>query len=154
MITLRELFKVMHTITRVEIAARAENTVLLHSFWIGKGCDRAHLPKGMVPEWSKGRLSLSSRRINEHGKANKRGLPEIGWGLERGSIPDELLDAEITHLGGRCADGIEYKLSIDVILPEIIVEVLKGDFDDDKEGNQCNSKSKPTQMVSRPLGPA
>ena len=135
MITLRELFGVAHTITRVDITAKADGLRFLHRFWIGKNCDRGHLPKGMIQEWAKDRLSLSDRRINAHGKSNKKGLPEMGWGLEDGAIPDELLDAEIIHLGMHCANGIEYTVNIEVILPEMTVEMLKAGFDDGGDGD-------------------
>ena len=125
MITIRELFNVTITINRVEVTVRDADTRLLHRFWFGRGCDREHLPKGLVHEWAQNRLSLSGAKINVHGERKRNGLPETGYGLKDGAIPDELLDAEVNCLHMRCRNGIDYEIGVDVTLPALTVEMLK-----------------------------
>lgn len=124
MITLTELFEVTPTITRAEIEARNQTGKLLQVFWYGKNCNREHLPKGYVPMWSKGMVSLSEEKINVHNDRKANGQPEMGWGYKSHSIPDELMKAEITNLRMRCTDGIEYEVFCDVVVPEITIDVL------------------------------
>lgn len=129
MITLRELFGVTWTITRVELTARNDGDLrLLHQFWIGDHCDRDHLPPGMVSEWTHDRLTLSDRKINEHGEPG-RGGPEIGWGLKKKAIPDELLDAEIIHMGMTCRDCITYEVRADILLPALHIELIRKELE-------------------------
>ncbi len=129
MITLRELFGVTWTITRVELRARNDGDLrLLHQFWIGDRCDRDHLPPGMVSEWTHDRLTLSDRKINEHGEPG-RGGPEIGWGLKKKAIPDELLDAEIIHMGMTCRDCITYEVRADILLPALHNELIRKELE-------------------------
>lgn len=127
--TLRDLFDVTWTITRVELTARGADQHFLHQFWIGENCDREHLPPGMIREWEKDRLTLAPRKINVHGETGGKSLPEIGWGLKNKTIPKELLDAEIVHLGMRCANGITYTVYADIILSELQCEMLKKELE-------------------------
>ena len=53
----------------------------------------------------------------------------MGWGLDDAAIPAELLDAEITRLGMRSRNGIEYEVAVDVILPLLTVEMLKSQLE-------------------------
>lgn len=125
MITLRELFTVMWTITRVEVWARREDGQLLHRFWIGEDCDREHLPPGMISDWTHDKLTLAPRKINEHGEL-VRGNIEMGWGFKKGTIPKEILDAEVTHLRVHNVGPHESKtVDIDVVMPEMHIEILK-----------------------------
>lgn len=129
MITLRELFGVTWTITRVELTARNDGDLrLLHQFWIGDRCDRDHLPPGMVSKWTHDQLTLSGRKINEHGEPG-RGGPEIGWGLKKNAIPDELLDAEIIHMGMTCRNGITYEVRADILLPALHIELIRKELE-------------------------
>lgn len=136
MITLRDLFKTTWTITRVELTVRDEQMKLLCNAWFGKDCDRDHISSQtlMAYGWSKGTLILSDRKINVHGDADGRGQPAMGWGYKEGSIPKQLMDAEITHLGMHCADGIEYTVFADVILPAMTMEIIKTQQEADDEG--------------------
>lgn len=127
--TIKDLFEVMWSIREVEFAARdPESSHLLCQFWIGEGCNRDHLPKGNVLEWSKGRYYMTDRKINMHGEPTRCGA-EIGWGYKPKSIPDALLNAEITHLivSNRCGGG--YKIYADVSFDPMTVEVLKKTFE-------------------------
>lgn len=124
MITLIDLFDVTPTITRIEIGARNGTGKLLHVFMYGKDCNREHLPKGYVPMWSKGMISLSDAKINVHNDRKANGQPEMGWGFNTRSIPKELMDARITHLHMHCKDGVEYDVSCYICIPELTVDVL------------------------------
>lgn len=128
MITLRELFDVTWSITRVELTARNAELNLINQFWIGDRCDRDHLPPGMVQDWTHDRLTLSGRKINQHGEPG-RGGPEIGWGLKKNAIPDELLDAEIVHMGMNTRDGITYAVHADIILTALQCEMAKKELE-------------------------
>lgn len=125
MITLRDLFNVTWTITRLELTVRDEQQRLIYYAMIGKDCDRDHIGSRALIRWSRGTLILSDQKINVHGDADGRGLPVMGWGYKDKSIPDQLMDAEITHLGMHCADGIEYTVYADVILPAMTAEIIK-----------------------------
>ena len=127
--TLRDLFDVTWTITRVELTARDAEQRFLHEFWIGEDCDREHLPPGMIREWEKDRLTLCARKINAHGEEIRGRQPEMGWGLKNKAIPDELLDAEIVHLGMRCANGITYSVDAHILLTELQCEMLKKELE-------------------------
>lgn len=135
MITLRELFNVTWTITRLDLTVRDERQRLLYHALMGKDCDRDHINSLtlMAYGWSKGTLILSDRKINVHGDADGRGQPVIGWGYKNKSIPDQLMDAEITHLGMRCADGIEYTVYADVAVPAMTAEIIKTQLEADDE---------------------
>ena len=132
MITLRDLFDVTWTITRLELAVRDEQLRLLYRAMIGKDCDRDHISTKTLTlyGWTKGTLVLSNRKINAHGDASRRG-PEMGWGYKDGSVPDQLLDAEITHLGMQCADGITYTVYADVAVPAMTAEIIKTQLEAD-----------------------
>ena len=129
MITLRELFKVTWSINRLELGVRNGDLLLLHRIWIGKDCNREHLPPGLVGVWSKGGITLCDRPINAHGLPKRGGEPESGWGLKERSVPKEILDAEVWVLGMRSdrSDGA-YTVSADIILTEMEVELLKADL--------------------------
>lgn len=129
-ITLRDIFDVAWTITRVEITARDPNLRLLHIFWIGEQCDRDHLPRGCVRSWEQGEMTLSDRSINVHGDAKGK-LPEMGWGYKNKSIPEELMDAEVTRLSMNSRNGISCVVSIDVTLQPLTVDKLKAEMRED-----------------------
>ena len=126
MITLRALFKTTCSITRLEIDARAADLHLLHKFWIGANCNREHLPHGMLRDWSSNKITLCDHPINVHGQSKRGGDIEIAWGLKNGSVPKEILDAEVWMLGMRSerSDGA-YTVWADIILTEMEVEMLK-----------------------------
>lgn len=134
MITLRDLFNVTWTITRLELTVRDEQLRLLYRAMIGKDCDRDQIDSRtlMAYGWTKGTLVLSDRKINAHGDASRSG-PEMGWGYKDKSIPDQLMDAEITHLGMHCADGIEYTVYADVAVPAMTAEIIKTQLEADDE---------------------
>ena len=126
--TVKDLFEVMWSIKEVTFVARKPETQhLLCYFWIGEGCNRDRLPKGYLTDWTKGRFFFADRKINVHGEPT-RGGAEIGWGYKKKSIPDALLNAEITHLICSHAYHGGYEIYVDVILNEMTVEILKEEF--------------------------
>jgi len=129
MITLRELFKVNGTITRVEIQVRNDRGLLLHEFYLGEKCDPEELPPRPWRAWEQGKLTASGRPINSHGKPTRYG-PEQGWGLEEGAIPKELLDAEVCYLHMRSPDMIRYHVTVQVYMQELTLEMVKAQFSD------------------------
>ena len=134
MITLRELFKVNGTITRAEIQVRNDQGILLHEFYLGEKCSSAELAPRPWRAWEQGNLTASGRAINSHGKPTRNG-PEMGWGLEEGTIPKELLDAEVCHLHMGSSDGIRYRVTVDVYMQELTLEMAKA-FYTDREADQ------------------
>lgn len=133
--TIKDLFEVMWSIREVKFTARdPEDLHLLCHFWIGEGCNRDRLPKGCISSWSKGLYYMADRKINAHGEPT-RGGAEIGWGYKPKSIPDALLNAEITHLivFSKCGGG--YTIHADVRTDLMTVEILKKTFEGfEKEG--------------------
>ena len=133
MITLRDIFEVTPTVSRLEIVGRDADLKLLHKFWIGSNCDREHLPGGMLDDWTKGRLTLCDRTINVHGETGKGGYAEIGWGYKKGSVPHEILSAEIQWLSMghvRAFDGMEVK--VDIIMTPLAVEMCRTEMGGDR----------------------
>ena len=126
--TIKDLFDVMWSIKEVTFTARAPETQrLLCIFWIGEGCNRDKMPKGYLSHWTKGEFYFADRKINAHGEPT-RGGAEIGWGYKNKSIPDALLNAEITHL--TCLNHYHggYSINADVVLDAMTVEILKEEF--------------------------
>lgn len=122
--TIRDLAKVTWTITRLDITARDDNTRYLHRWIIGEKA--SYVGHGsLFWDIAKGKVSDIEKKINVHNNRKANGQPEIGWGLDDTALPSELLDAEITHLGMRCRDGIEYEVTVDLVLPSLTVEMLK-----------------------------
>lgn len=127
MITLRELFAVTWSITRVHISARDSNLLLLHEFIFG---DSYHLGIGERWDVEQGKLSVIIGKINEHGEPT-RGGAEMGWGYKKKSIPDLLMDAPVTHLSmvSRCQSK-GYDVYIDVECAPMTVDLLKQSLKD------------------------
>lgn len=127
-ITIRNIADVTWTITRLDITARDEESRYLHRWIIGENAP--HVGHGkLFWDIATGKVSDIKKKINVHNNQKKNGQPEIGWGIDDTSIPAELLDAEITKLGMRSRDGIEYEVTVDVLLPLLMVEILKSQLD-------------------------
>ena len=128
--TIKDLFDVMWSIKEVTFVARKPETEqLLCFFWIGEGCNRDRIPKGYLTYWSKGQFFCVDRKINEHGEPTRSGS-EIGWGYKNKSIPDALLNAEITHLLCSHAYHEGCEIHADVVLDAMTVEILKKELDE------------------------
>lgn len=122
--TIRDIAKVTWTITRLDITAREENTRFLHRWIIGEKAPFVG-QGGLFWDIANGKVSDIEKKINVHNSRKANGQPEIGWGLNDTALPAELLDAEITHLGMRCRDGVEYEVTVDIALSSLTVEMLK-----------------------------
>lgn len=123
--TIKDISEVTWTITRMDITARDENTQYLHRWIIGE--PEPYIKPGSQMFWGvqRGEITVVARSINGHNERKKNGQPEMGWGLDESSIPEELLNARITRLGMRCRDGITYEVSVDVELSQILTDMLK-----------------------------
>lgn len=126
--TIRDIAEVTWTITRLDVTARDENLHYLHRWFIGENAP--YVGHGsLFWDIAKGKVSDIEKKINVHNNRKKNGQPEMGWGLDDAAIPAELLDAEITRLGMRSRNGIEYEVAVDVILPLLTVEMLKSQLE-------------------------
>lgn len=132
MITIEELFETTHTINRVVIHVRDHKMKLLHTFFFGEGCTPENLIGPYRRDWEQGRLSLSNRKINAHGDDTGHG-PEMGYGFKKGSIPDELMTAQVTNLHMRCLNGIDYAIVVDLVVPAMVTEIIKTQLEADDE---------------------
>lgn len=122
--TIRDIAKVTWTITRLDITARDENTCFLHRWIIGE--EAPYVGQGLFWDIAEGKVSDIEKKINVHNNRKANGQSEMGWGLDNAALPAEMLDAEIESLGMRCwKGGIEYEVTIDVVLPLLTVEMLK-----------------------------
>lgn len=122
--TIRDIAEVTWAITTLDITARDESTRYLHRWIIGERAAQEQ-PAGIRWDWRAGRISLMPRKINAHGDCKANGQPEMGWGLKPETVPKELLDAPVTLLSMRCANGISYEVAVDVLLSALEVEMLK-----------------------------
>jgi hypothetical protein len=126
--TIRDLAEVTWTITRLDITARDMAGAYLHRWIIGEKEPFVGHGK-LLWDIAAGRASDIAKKINVHNNKKGNGQPEMGWGLDLESIPAELLDAEITRLGMRCRDGIEYEVYVDISLPDLAVEMVKSQLE-------------------------
>lgn len=113
--TLTDLFDTMWSISSVQITCRDDRR-FMHSFHFD-------------PEEPRGnglRIDIASEKVTYIvGPINVHGGREMGWGYKKGSIPNELMNAEIDHLGiANYQRG--YDVSIDTEeVSEMMVEFLK-----------------------------
>lgn len=122
--TILDIAEVTWTIVSLDITARDENSNYLHRWLIGE-CASENQPTHVRWECRAGRISMMPRKINAHNDRKPNGQPEMGWRLKAEAVPKELLNAEITHLSMRSANGIAYKVTVDVLLSALEVEMLK-----------------------------
>jgi len=123
--TIRNIAKLTWTITRLDITARDENGRYLYRWIIGEEAPFVG-HGGLFWDIAKGKVSDIEKKINVHNDQKANGQPEMGWGLDDTALPAELLDAEITCLGMRCwKGGVEYEVTVDVVLSSMMVEMLK-----------------------------
>lgn len=122
--TLRDIAEVTWTITRLDITARAESSEYLHRWIIGE--KTPYIKPGSRMYWDEraGKISVIEKKINVHDNRKANGQPEMGWGLDESTIPEEILTAKITHLGMVCRDGITYEVSVDLELSQLITDML------------------------------
>lgn len=126
MITLREIFEVTPTTTRVNVTAREEDLRFIHKWIIGEKAP--HITMYLRHDILNGKLSDIALKINVHHDVDRRGMSKTGWGLRDQTIPKELLDAEITRLSMRCADGVSYEVNVDIILQKLTAEKVKAEL--------------------------
>lgn len=106
MVILKDLLKVLFDVTKIQLLAY-DNYKLQHTFIFGTDIDETiH----QYRDRQLGKLSIIDEKINVHGDVKKSGVAEIGFNVKLDAIPDEILNAEVTHilLGSRCScDGRE-----------------------------------------------
>lgn len=124
MVTLRDLIEVFWDITEIDVTARgAGSGKYLHEWKFGKDIDVSTHMRYAIEE---GRLTVVDRKINAHGDPTRGGV-EMGWGVKPNTIPKEILDATITHMGvGMYNAGSEAHVHVDVEMQPMTVEALKG----------------------------
>ena len=113
--TLGDLFDAMWSISSVQITCRDDGK-FMHSFYFD-------------PEEPRGnglRIDIASEKVTYIvGPINVHGGREMGWGYKRGTIPNELMNAEIDHLGiANYQRGYDVRIDTEEV-PELMVEFLK-----------------------------
>lgn len=122
MITLQEVFDVTWTITTAKITARDEKGKLLHKFIFS---DEYYVSIHQWHDIEAGRLTIVLGKINVHGDAT-RGGPEIAWGFKDKSIPKDLMEAPIMHMGMISRyQSKGTQVDIDVECSRMTAEILK-----------------------------
>lgn len=122
--TLTELVAVVPTTTEITIQARNSDGHYLHEWIIGDR--REPTGNGLLWDIASGKITVVRISINHHHRPDRRGYPEMGWAVDLSAIPPELAQAEITHLDMKCTNGVEYRVRVEVRLPEIQFGMVKG----------------------------
>lgn len=124
---LLDIADVTWAITRLDITVRDETGRLLHQYLIGDWPEKLGI--GIVYDVSAGKTTICRRDINYHGRP-ARGGAEIGWGLDKKSVPKALMAAEITRLMMDCYGSTSAtKVSVDVMIPKLTFEVERRGID-------------------------
>lgn len=121
MMTLRNLFEVMWTVTELEISAYDDNH-LVHKWIYGPEALKKET-RHQYQERMDGLLTIVEEKINAHGDP-ARGGTEIGWGVKLNLIPKAILDAPITHLGVMNHHSGENRVYANIELPELTAMTL------------------------------
>lgn len=122
MMTLRDLFGVLWTITEIEITARASDSHYLHRWIYGPEALQKET-RHQFYDRQEGKLTIVETKINAHGDET-RGGAEMGWGVKEKLFPAALIDAPVTHLGVMNIRSGEHRIYADVELPELTVMTL------------------------------
>ena len=130
MVKLGDLLDIIWSVTELDVRAY-DNNRLQHEWIFGEQVDET------VHQWysrTKGELSIIDRKINLHGdQIRKNGLWETGWGPNKKNIPQEILDAEVTHMllfDSWYPDHDGKKLSVSVNMDALTVQTLKAELAD------------------------
>ena len=130
MVKLGDLLDIIWRVTELDVRAY-DNNRLQHEWIFGEQVDET------VHQWysrTKGELSIIDRKINLHGdQIRKNGLWETGWGPNKKNIPQEILDAEVTHMllfDSWYPDHDGKKLSVSVNMDALTVQTLKAELAD------------------------
>ncbi len=130
MVKLGDLLDIIWRVTELDVRAY-DNNRLQHEWIFGEQVDET------VHQWysrTKGELSIIDRKINLHGdQIRKNGLWETGWGPNKKNIPQEILDAEVTHMNlfdSWYPDKNGKKLSVSVNMDALTVQTLKAELAD------------------------
>ena len=124
MITLRELFQVTWSITKINIRAYTPDGVrtkdgmsFIHEWIYG---DNINESVHQRHDREDGKLSIIEGRINHHGEST-RGGAEIAWGVKEKIFPKGLIDAPITHLimNSRYGAHSGCEIYVNIELPEL-----------------------------------
>ena len=114
MMTLRDLFEVMWSITEIEISAYDDNHFVHRWIYGPKALDKETIHQ--YHDRMDGNLTIVQEKINAHGEPT-RGGAEIGWGVKTKLFPNALIDAPVTHLGVMNINAGEYRVYASVELP-------------------------------------
>ena len=126
MITLKDLFDTMWSITSVSIQAYGHNNKFIHRF-VFTDDDPERMPRSFRWDIESGKMTYVNGRINVHGE-DTRGGSEMAWGFKSKSIPNVLMDAEIWHLGVTSRyQGKGYDVDIGVYMQELEVETARSE---------------------------
>ncbi len=128
MITLGDQLDVIWEVTLLQVWAYSRDYNLLHKWLIG---DNINLRGDQYREISEGKLTAMERHINKHDQPNKRGVAEIGWGVNKAQIPKSILQSEVYSLdvSPRYSDGV--KVWVYVFMDEMEAQALIAELDQD-----------------------
>lgn len=107
--------------TRLDITVRDETGRRLRQYLIGDWPEQLGI--GTVQDIIAGRTMICRRNINVHGRPT-RGGSEMGWGLDKKSVPKVLATAEITRLTMDCyGRSSAIMVDVDIMIPKLTYEV-------------------------------
>lgn len=92
MVTLRDILKICPFTTLLELEVRNQDLRLIKKVVIGK--DYSVSVHQRYDE-SKGLFEYIDNDINKHGRADKRGVPEMAYSIDWKQIPKQYLDMEV-----------------------------------------------------------
>lgn len=127
MVILGDLLEILHDVTKLEVWAY-DNYRLQHEWIFGEGI------KETYHQWhsrKKGELSIIDRKINLHSRL-KRKEPKVwedGWDVDKTSIPQQILNTEVTHIllseRGGCESPGGRELFVYVNMDALTAQTLK-----------------------------
>lgn len=129
-----DIANVQPCITSLSITGR-NNGNYLHRWIIGDYA-RATITRFVRRDIQLGNTSLHDLNINWHHTVKGNDQPEMSWGFNPAGIPEELLNAEITHLMMRCHDGVSWWIEVDVEMSPLTAEMIITTFKEETDGGR------------------
>ena len=100
-VILSDLLDIIWDVTELNVLAYDEYR-LQHEWIFGNQVEET------VHQWHRRRqgvLSIIDRKINHHNDPKKNGIGEMGWGVNKGPIPEAILQAKVTTMNLTPASG-------------------------------------------------
>ena len=121
MITIRELFGVTHTISRLDVMVYDTSRPgwdKLAGHWLIGWPDGWRFPRSLQYDVDSGAVEAYPIKVNARDYPGSEGR----WGLQPGVLPGALLDAPVCSLLMRCKDGVSYEIDVNIEMATLTAE--------------------------------